>query len=70
MWISSCQKYALPNSASNGSTSTARPASSRKPDGWFIHPLTVITISEPLKPAITTGIAASMCARGDRRFQP
>ena len=47
----SCQKYALPNSASNGSTSTARPSSSRNPVGWFIQPLTLITISEPLKPA-------------------
>ena len=33
----SCQKNALPNSASNGSTSTARPSSSRKP-GRVLHP--------------------------------
>ena len=66
----SCQKYELANSASNGSTSTARPFSSRKPDGWFIQPLTEITKSDPVAPAITTGIPASMCARGDSRSQP
>ena len=48
-----------------------RPAAlEAEPVGWFIQPLTVITISDPLKPAMTTGIPASMCARGDSRSQP
>ena len=42
----------------------------RKPPGWFIHPLTAMTISEPVKPVSTIGSALSMCARGDRRSQP
>ena len=34
----------------------ALPSLSRNPVGWFIHPLTEITISEPVKPATTIGI--------------
>lgn len=70
MWIISCQKYELANSASIGSMSTGRPFSSRKPSGWFIQPLTLITKSDPVKPAIGTGMPASMCARGERRSHP
>ena len=70
MWTSSCQKYEFSNSASNGWTSTTWPSSSRKPVGWFIQPLTAITISEPAKPVITIGMPASRCARGERRSQP
>ena len=40
------------------------------PLGWFIHALTEITISDPVKPVITTGIALSMWARGESRSQP
>ncbi len=50
--------------------STASPRTRRKPDGWFIHALTAMTIHEPLKPVKTIGSALSMCARGDRRSQP
>ena len=70
MCTSSCQKYALPNSAPTGWTSTTRPSTSRNPVGWFIQPLTEITINEPVKPAITIGMPLAKCARGDRRFQP
>ena len=38
--------------------------------GWFIQPLTAITISEPAMPAITIGMPASRCRRGDMRSQP
>ena len=38
--------------------------------GWFIQPLTAITIHEPVKPVSTIGIPLSMCARGDSRSQP
>ena len=43
--------------------STASPFLSVKPVGLFIQPLTVITISEPLKPAIATGIPERVHAR-------
>jgi len=41
-----------------------------KPLGLFIQALTVITISEPIKPAMTTGMPLRKCARGERRSQP
>src|SRR5919201_510129 len=67
MWINSCQKYAFSNSAWNGWTSTALPWLRRKPLGWFIQPLTEMTINEPVKPARTIGIPVAKCSRGDRR---
>ena len=70
MCVSSGHRCPLPNSALHGSTSTARPSSSRNPDGLFIHALTAITNSEPVKPAITTGMPHSRCSRGDMRSQP
>ena len=70
MWTSSCQKYGLANSAWNGCTSTTRPSRSVKPLGWFIHPLTEITISEPVNPAIATGHPVAKCARAESRSQP
>jgi hypothetical protein len=41
-----------------------------KPPGLFIQALTVRTISEPVKPATTTGMPLKKCVRGDRRSQP
>ena len=70
MCTSSCQKFELRNRASTGWTSTARPSSRRKPVGWFIQPLTEITMTEPRKPAITIGIPLAKCTHGRSRFQP
>ena len=70
MCTSSCQKYEFSKSAAKGWMSTASPFSSRKPVGWFIQPLTAITINEPVKPVITIGMPARKCAFGDRRSQP
>ena len=69
MWISSCQKNELANSAEKGWTSTTLPSRSAKPPGWFIQPLTEMTNSEPAKPAMTTGIPDSRCIRGESRSQ-
>jgi hypothetical protein len=41
-----------------------------KPLGLFIQALTLMTMSEPVKPAITTGMPLRKCARGERRPQP
>ena len=70
MWTISCQRNELPNSASQGLTSTASPPRSSKPPGLFIQALTAITNSEPVMPAITTGIPVSRWARGESRSQP
>ena len=70
MWISSCHRKLLPNSAASGCTSTTLPALSRKPEGCCIHALTEITMSEPVKPAIATGIPLAKCALGERRSHP
>ncbi len=70
MWISSDHRYGLPNSAWRGLTSTALPPTRRKPPGWFIQALTEITISDPVKPVITIGMALRKWARGDMRSQP
>ena len=70
MWVSSGQRWPLPNSALHGSTSTARPSSSLKPDGLFIQAFTAMTNSDPVNPAITTGIPQRRCVRDDMRSQP
>ena len=67
MCTSSCQKYELPKSADQGWTSTALPFTSLKPLGWFIQPLTAITISEPVRPVITTTTPHARCLRGEMR---
>ena len=43
---------------------------SRKPLGWFIHPLTEMTIHDPRNPVTAMGIPLSRCMRGDNRSQP
>jgi hypothetical protein len=45
-------------------------AATVKPVGWFIQPLTAITVIEPVKPAIAAGTPAHRCARGESRSQP
>ena len=40
------------------------------PDGWFIHALTEMTNSDPVRPASTTGSPHRKCSRGDMRSQP
>jgi hypothetical protein len=58
------------NSALSGLTSTTSPFEIEKPAGWFIQPLTAITMNEPVTPAITMGIPARKCVRRGRRSQP
>jgi hypothetical protein len=70
MWTYSLKNMGLPNRACHGCTSTARPSRRVKPDGWFIHALTEITISDPVKPVITIGMPLSMWTRGDSLPQP
>jgi hypothetical protein len=36
----------------------------------FIHAFTEITVSDPVIPAIATGIPDRKCMRGERRSQP
>src|SRR3954454_4443708 len=55
MWMSSCQRKSLPKSAFHGWTFTTRPATSRKPLGWFIHALTEMTIHDPRNPVTAMG---------------
>ena len=69
MCTSSCQTLSL-NSAAIGSTSTTSPREIENPVGWFIHPLTEITMKEPVIPAIIIGTPAQKCTRGGRRSQP
>ena len=70
MWMSSCQRNELPNSADHGCTSTATPFSIRKPPGLFIQAFTAITNVDPATPAIAMGMPLRKCARGDSRSQP
>jgi hypothetical protein len=70
MWMSSCQRYVFPNSACHWCTSTTLPSRRVKPPGWFIHALTEMTISDPVKPVSTIGMPLAKCARGDSRSQP
>ena len=70
MWMYSCQKYGLPNSADHGCTSTALPFCSLNPVGWFIQPFTEITKNEPVTPAIATGTPHSRCRGVENRSQP
>ncbi len=60
----------MPNKASSGRTSVTRPPATVNPLGLFIHAFTAITISEPVKPATTTGMPERKWARGERRSQP
>ena len=66
----SLQNIGLANSACHGCTSVARPPASVNPVGWFIHPLTEMTNSEPATPAIATGKPDRKWARGPSRSQP
>ena len=66
----SLQNIGLANSADHGCTSVARPSTSVNPVGWFIHPFTAMTNSDPATPAIATGIPLAKCSRGERRSQP
>ena len=70
MWMSSCHRKSFPKSAFQGWTSTTRPATSRKPLGWFIHALTEMTIQDPRNPVTAMGIPLSRCMRGESRSQP
>src|SRR3954470_7390281 len=70
MWMSSCHRKSLPNSAFHGLTSTTRPATSRKPLGWVIHALTEMTIHDPRNPVTARGIPLSRCRRGESLSQP
>ena len=70
MCTNACQKYALPNRADHGRASTAAPFSSANPVGWFIQPLTEMTKSEPVTPAIAIGMPERKCNRGGSRSQP
>ncbi len=66
----SLQNIGLANSADHGCTSAARPPVSVNPDGWFIHPFTAMTNSDPATPAIATGNPERKCARAGSRSQP
>jgi hypothetical protein len=66
----SLQNIGLSNSAFQGCTSVARPSTSVKPVGWFIHPFTAMTNSDPATPATAIGIPDRKCARGGSRSQP
>jgi hypothetical protein len=70
MWTYSLQNIGLANSADHGRTSAARPFTRVNPDGWFIHPFTEMTNSEPATPATATGIPERKCARAGSRSQP
>jgi hypothetical protein len=60
----------LLKSAASGATSTTSPLRIENPVGWFIQPLTEITMNEPVKPARITGTPTAKCVRGERRSQP
>ena len=70
MCTSSCQKNRFPNSACQGWIAVTTPARSVKPVGWFIQPLTAITIAEPVMPVSATTQPQAMCARCEIRSQP
>ena len=66
-----CGQVDGPNIAAHGWASTTCPsASSRKPVGLFIQAFAATTKKAPAAPEMIIGSALSMCARGDRRFQP
>jgi hypothetical protein len=66
-----CGQVDGPNIAAHGWASTTRPSSSsRKPVGLFIQALAATTKKAPAAPDTIIGSALSMCARGERRFQP
>ncbi len=69
MWISSCHMFSL-SSAFHGCGSTTCPPTILKPVGWFIQPLTAITLNEPANPLSTTGTPVQKCPFGDSRSQP
>jgi hypothetical protein len=66
----SLQNIGLANSADHGCTSVALPSTRVNPDGWFIHPFTAMTNSDPATPATATGSPERKCARGESRSQP
>jgi hypothetical protein len=66
----SLQNIGLSNSACHGCTSVARPFTSVNPVGWFIHPLTEMTNSDPAIPASAMGMPHRKCVRGFSRSQP
>jgi hypothetical protein len=70
MWMYSLQNIGLSNSACHGCTSVALPSTRVNPVGWFIHPLTAMTNSDPATPATATGIPVRKCTRGGSRSQP
>ena len=70
MWMYSLQNIGLANSADHGCTSVALPLTSVNPVGWFIHPFTAMTKSDPATPATATGIPDRKCARGGSRSHP
>jgi hypothetical protein len=65
----SCHRFAL-SSASHGRALTTFPSTTPKPCGLFIHPLTAITVNDPVRPVITIGTPVRKCARGVSRPQP
>ena len=70
MWMYSLQNIGLANSADHGCTSVALPLTRVNPVGWFIHPFTEMTKSDPATPASATGIPDRKCARGESRSHP
>jgi hypothetical protein len=70
MWTYSLQNIGLSNRAFHGCTSAARPSTRVNPVGWFIHPLTEMTNSEPATPAIAMGNPHRKCSRGLILSQP
>jgi hypothetical protein len=70
MWTYSLQNIGLANSADHGRTSVALPSTRVNPEGWFIHPFTEMTNSDPATPATATGIPERKCARAGSRSQP
>ena len=70
MWISSCHMFEFSNASHGRGFSTSPLGPRSNPVGSFIQPLTAITLNEPAKPEITTGIPVMKCARLESRSQP
>jgi hypothetical protein len=70
MWTYSLQNMGLSNRAFHGWTSVARPPTRVKPVGWFIHPLTAMTNSDPATPAIAMGMPHRKWSLGGIRSHP
>src|SRR3954471_7318498 len=68
MWTSSYGRWLL-NSAAHGWTSDTLAPLTANPVGWFIQPLTEITMSEPTIPASAIGTPIARCTRGPTRSQ-